>query len=271
MPPYLARRRWDGIIYYQIMTNMKIKTIIATAFAVMALAACAQNGTQPSASASVFQPSKAQVDSVSYLLGIQFAATAQNWGFGKDYNYNELLKGYKDFINAKGNQQDPEFLEQFKINPELMNDLFTEYLDKLVSFEAAKGAEEAQAFLDKNKLEDGVAVTESGLQYKIINKGSDVVPGPDDEVNVYYIGQFINGEIFDQSPEGEAVTLPLNAVIPGWSEGIQLIGEGGKIRLFLPPELAYGASGSGPIGPNQALIFDVDLLKVISAEGDPID
>ena len=245
---------------------MKIKTIIIAALACLALAACAQSGnTNVPAEAKALQPTKAQVDSVSYLLGIQFAATAQNWGFGKDYNYNELLKGYKDFINAQGNQQDPEFLDQFKISPELMNDLFNGYLEKLNLFEAAKGSAEAKEFLEKNKLQDGVAVTESGLQYLILEKGSDVVPGPDDEVEVYYVGKFINDEIFDQSPEGESVTLPLNGVIPGWSEGIQLIGEGGKIRLFLPPELAYGASGSGPIGPNQALIFDVDLLKVIPA------
>lgn len=244
--------------------NMKIKTIIVAALAGLALAACAQNdNANLPADIKALQPSKSQIDSVSYLLGIQFAAQAQSWGFDKEYNYNELLKGYKDFVNAKGNQQDPEFLDQFKISPELMNDLFTNYLENLSAFNAAKGAAKAEEFLAKNKLEDGVAVTESGLQYLILEKGSDVHPTPMDEVEVNYVGKFINGEIFDQSPEGESVTLPLQGVIPGWTEGIQLVGEGGKIRLFLPPELAYGASGSGPIGPNEALIFDVDLLKVI--------
>ena len=249
------------------ISNMRIKTIIVAALAGLALAACAQNGGNANLSPELkaLQPSKSQVDSVSYLLGIQFGAQAQSWGFGKDYNYNEIVKGFKDFAEAQGNQQDPEFLEQFKINPEVMNELFNAYLESLSAFNAAKGSAEASAFLEKNKQEDGVAVTESGLQYIILQKGSDVFAGPDDEVEVNYVGKFINGEVFDQSPEGESVTLPLNGVIPGWSEGIRLVGEGGKIRLFLPPALAYGPAGSGPIGPNQALVFDVELLKVIPA------
>ena len=94
------------------ISNMKIKTIIVAALAGLALAACAQNGGNANLSPELkaLQPSKSQVDSVSYLLGIQFGAQAQSWGFGKDYNYNEIVKGFKDFAEAQGNQQDPEFL-----------------------------------------------------------------------------------------------------------------------------------------------------------------
>lgn len=243
---------------------MKIKIIIAALIACLVAAGCSQqSNTKLPAEVKELLPAKSQVDSVSYLLGIQFAATAKNWGFDTRYNYSELVKGFKDFMNAKGSVQDPAFVDQFKINPELMQDLFDGYLKKLSSYEAAKGDIEAEAFLSENRWKDDVEVTESGLQYIILEKGSDIHPEADDEVEVHYVGKFINGEIFDESPEGESVTLPLDGVIPGWAEGIQLIGEGGKIRLFIPSELAYGASGSGPIGPNQALIFDVELVKIV--------
>ena len=244
---------------------MKIKTIIATALASLAIAACAQNNTP--AELKALEPSKGQIDSVSYLMGIQFAATAQNWGFGKDFNYNEVVKGFKDFFNAKGNPQSVEFMDQFKISPELMNDVFTSYIDKISSFNAAKGRVESEAFLEENKLKDGVGVTASGLQYIIEDKGTGRVPNSEDMVEVKYKGQLVDGTVFDQSPEGETVSFPLNAVISGWTEGIQLIGEGGKIRLFIPPQLGYGEAGAGGvIGPNAALIFDVELVKVTPAE-----
>ena len=244
---------------------MKIKTIIAAALASMAMAACAQNSVP--AEFKDLAPTKSQIDSVSYLAGIQFAASAQGWGFGKDYNYNELVKGFQDFMNAKGNPQSVEFMDQFKISPELMNQVFTSYIEKVAAYNGAKGAAESEAFLAANKLKDGVAVTESGLQYIIEEKGTGAVPKPEDTVEVKYKGQLLDGTVFDQSPEGETVSFPLNAVISGWTEGIQLIGEGGKIRLFIPAPLAYGEAGAGGvIGPNAALIFDVELVKVTPAE-----
>ena len=246
---------------------MKIKTIMAAALASMAIAACAQNST-PSEYKDL-EPTKAQIDSVSYLMGIQFAASAQNWGFGKDFNYNELVKGFKDFMSAEGNPQSEDFLKQFKISPELLNEVFTNYVEKIQALNGAKGKAEGEAFLAENKLKDGVGVTASGLQYIIENKGTGIVPKPEDTVEVHYVGQLIDGTIFDQSPEGETVSFPLNAVISGWTEGIQLIGEGGKIRRFIPSDLAYGESGAGGvIGPNATLIFDVDLVKVTPAEAE---
>ena len=243
---------------------MKIKTIIAVTLASVAIAACAQNSESPELKA--LQPTKGQIDSVSYLMGVQFAATAQGWGFGKDFNYNEVVKGFKDFFNAEGNPQSVEFMDQFKISPELMNEVFTNYIEKVNDFKSAKGAAEGEAFLAANKLKDGVAVTTTGLQYIIEEKGSDLVPKPEDTVEVKYKGTLIDGTVFDETGD-ETVSFPLNAVIAGWTEGIQLIGEGGKIRLFIPPQLAYGESGAGSvIGPNSTLIFDVDLVKVIPYE-----
>ena len=243
---------------------MKIKTIIAVTLASVAIAACAQNSESPELKA--LQPTKGQIDSVSYLMGVQFAATAQGWGFGKDFNYNEVVKGFKDFFNAEGNPQSVEFMDQFKISPELMSEIFTDYIQKIGEYEGAKGAAEGEAFLAENKLKDGVAVTASGLQYIIEEKGNDVVPKPEDTVEVYYKGTLLDGTVFDETHD-DTVSFPLNAVIPGWTEGIQLIGEGGKIRLFIPSNLAYGPSGAGGvIGPNATLIFDVELVKVIPNE-----
>ena len=243
---------------------MKIKTIIAASLASLALAACAQNSTP--AEFKGLAPTKSQIDSVSYLMGIQFAATAQGWGFGEDFNYNEVVKGFKDFFNAEGNPQSVEFLDQFKISPELMSEVFTDYIQKVAEFKAAKGAAEGEAFLAANKLKDGVAVTATGLQYIIEEKGNDVVPKPEDTVEVKYKGTLLDGTVFDETGD-ETVSFPLNAVIAGWTEGIQLIGEGGKIRLFIPPQLAYGEAGAGSvIGHNSTLIFDVDLVKVIPYE-----
>lgn len=242
---------------------MKIKTIIATAFACMAIAACAQNSSAVGAVDG--QPTKAQTDSVSYLLGIHFASMAQSYGFDKDMNYKEIMAGMHDFAFAEGNQRDPEFVDQFKIDPNLMNELFTDYLQQLRDAKGAKNLAEGKAFLESNKKNDGVAVTESGLQYQVIEKGSDLVPGPDDMVEVKYKGTLLDGTVFDESGD-ESVSFPLSAVIPGWTEGMQHVGEGGKIKLFIPADLAYGESGSGPIGPNSTIIFDVELVKVTRAE-----
>ena len=119
-------------------------------------------------------------------------------------------------------------------------------------------------FLEENAKNDSVIQTESGLQYMVLKEGTGAKPGPTDEVTVHYTGRLINGTVFDSSVErGEPATFPLNKVIPGWTEGLQLMSEGAKYRLFIPSELAYGEKGAGDqILPNSTLIFDVELIKV---------
>lgn len=211
-----------------------------------------------------YAPSKKQIDSVSYLVGINFGSFIKGYNFG-DLNFNEIKKGIDDFVNAKGNQRSPEFNEQFKISPELMNDLFSAYLDKMRMKTALENKEKGDKFLASNKSKAGVEVTPSGLQYKIIEAGSDVKPGPQDTVMVRYKGALIDGTVFDETPEGaDPVRLMLNRVIPGWTEGIQLVGKGGKIQLFIPSDLGYGEMGSqGAIGPNEVLVFDVEVADVM--------
>ena len=119
-------------------------------------------------------------------------------------------------------------------------------------------------FLEQNAKNDSVVQTQSGLQYMVLKEGTGIKPGPTDNVTVHYTGKLLDGTVFDSSVErGEPATFPLDGVIPGWTEGLQLMSEGSKYRLFIPSELAYGSKGTGDkILPNATLIFDVELIKI---------
>lgn len=121
-----------------------------------------------------------------------------------------------------------------------------------------------KAFLDTNAGEDGVEVTASGLQYKVLTEGTGANhPGARDRVKVHYHGTLIDGTVFDSSVDrGEPITFALNQVIPGWTEGLQLMAEGEKTRLFIPSNLAYGNRAAGKIAPGSTLVFDVELLAI---------
>lgn len=128
------------------------------------------------------------------------------------------------------------------------------------SFNGEKNAVEAKQFLEANKQKAGIVTTVSGLQYEVMREGAGESPKVTDTVTVNYKGGFPDGSIFDA---GDGISFPLNGVIPGWTEGLQLMKPGAKYRFFIPPELGYGESGAGRvIPPNAALIFEVELLKV---------
>jgi FKBP-type peptidyl-prolyl cis-trans isomerase len=131
---------------------------------------------------------------------------------------------------------------------------------------AEANAAAAAAFLEENATREGVVVTDSGLQYEVIEAGEGPVPGPDDTVEVHYSGTLIDGTEFDSSyARGETVTFGVGQVIPGWTEALQLMPVGSKWKLVIPPELGYGAGGAGQaIGPNAALVFDVELISIPS-------
>ena len=122
----------------------------------------------------------------------------------------------------------------------------------------------SEAFLAENAAKEGVVTTESGLQYRVIEAGEGDKPGLTDTVEVHYRGTLVDGTEFDSSyGRGEPVVFPVNGVIPGWTEALQLMSEGAKWELVIPSDLAYGPGGTGgPIGPNQALVFEVELLDV---------
>ncbi|MCH8499228.1 MAG: FKBP-type peptidyl-prolyl cis-trans isomerase [Marinobacter sp.] len=128
---------------------------------------------------------------------------------------------------------------------------------------AQANREAGEAFLAENAKRDGVTTTASGLQYEVLTQGKGKKPGATDRVKVHYTGELLSGEVFDSSRQrGEPVTFGLNQVIPGWTEGLQLMTEGTRAKLYIPSDLAYGPGGSRAIGPNETLVFDVELLEV---------
>jgi FKBP-type peptidyl-prolyl cis-trans isomerase len=128
---------------------------------------------------------------------------------------------------------------------------------------AGTNAAAGEAFLLENRMKEGVQVTESGLQYEVISAGEGPKPAATDRVRVHYRGTTLNGEEFDSSySRGEPATFVLNQVIPGWTEGVQLMPVGSKYKFYIPSDLAYGPGGSRGIEPNSTLIFEVELLGI---------
>ena len=241
------------------MKKIKVLAVLMIGLAVAACTGKPSGETLP----KEFRPSHAQIDSVSYLLGINFGSFLRSYDFGTDLNYAQIVKGMKDLVLAKGDYTDPAFNKQFKVDPNFMGDVFDKFLENRQAGIAQANLDKSEKFFAENRKKDGVVTTPSGLQYKIIEPGNDNKPSSQDTVWVHYKGSLLNGTVFDQTPEGsDPVRLVLNRVVPGWTEGLQLIGEGGKIDLFLPASLGYGEEGNQAIGPNSALIFNVELAKV---------
>jgi len=151
----------------------------------------------------------------------------------------------------------------FKLTPVITLFLGLSMSSILNAATPAENLAAGEAFLAENAKKPGVITTASGLQYQVITEGSGASPSASDTVTVHYLGTTIDGKEFDSSyKRGAPATFPLNRVIPGWTEGLQLMKEGGKSKLFIPAKLAYGERNAGPvIGPNSTLIFDVELVK----------
>ncbi len=213
--------------------------------------------------ASDYKPTKSQKDSVAYLLGIQFGSFMKSYDFGDDLNYNTIVKGIKDFMAAKGDYRSADFVKQFKVDPNTMNATFNGYLEKRHNYTSLSNKEKEEKFLASNAKKAGITTTASGLQYEIIEAGSDVKPSEADTVWVHYKGALTDGEVFDEvAADAEPISFTLDKVVAGWREGLQLIGEGGKIKLYVPSAIGYGEQGSGVIPPYSTLVFDVELHKV---------
>lgn len=157
---------------------------------------------------------------------------------------------------------------------ELKDDEIQKAMMKLQEMAMKKQQEEAEGnkkksaeFLEKNKTADGVKTTASGLQYIVVKEGEGATPSKSDTVKCHYTGTLTTGEKFDSSVDrGQPAEFPVAGVIPGWTEALQLMKVGGKMKLFIPPELAYGASGRPGIPPNSALVFEVELLDIVKAQ-----
>lgn len=239
---------------------MKALKYFAVAAVIFSVVAC--NSSKPAGVAKDLVPTKGEIDTISYLVGINFGSFIKGYNLG-DLNFSEVKKGIDDFVNAKGNQRDSNFVKQFKISPEIMNMAMQSFIEKRAAYTGAINKAEEAKYFDEVKKMPGVESSESGLCYIIKEPGSDVKPGPQDTVYVHYKLSLKDGTVIEEVPEGEdPVMLTLNRVIPGWTEGLQLLGEGGKATLYVPAELGYGERGSNAIEPNTPLVFDITLDSV---------
>ncbi|QTA79787.1 Outer membrane protein MIP (macrophage infectivity potentiator) [Desulfonema limicola] len=202
---------------------------------------------------------KIDMDKVSYILGQSIGSDFKRQGF--DINVETFTQSFKDAFAGKPSSMRISEMQQIMT---AFKNAVQENQDTANSQKARANLEKGKAFLEENKKKQGVVETSTGLQYRVIEQGSGKKPLAADSVETHYEGRTIDGNIFDSSiKRGTPVTFPVNGVISGWQEALQLMNEGSKYELFIPHNLAYGPTGSGSaIGPYETLIFDVELLKV---------
>lgn len=194
-------------------------------------------------------------DKISYIIGRDMAANFQKQGI--EIEAEAFVQGMQEAMAGK-----PSALSQAEVQQAMMA-----LQQSIGQKQQGKGADNkiaGEEFLAQNKNNEGVKTLPSGLQYQILQPGKGKSPSKTDKVTTHYHGTLIDGTVFDSSYErGQPATFPVNGVIAGWTEALQLMQEGAKWRLFIPSDLAYGARGAGSdIGPNSALIFDVELISV---------
>lgn len=197
------------------------------------------------------------MDKLSYAFGMVIGSQLLGTGI-ENLNAGDFAKAVDDVLNKR-----PPVISSDEANM-----LLAQFQQEQQAKQAQAGLkfrQEGEEFLKRNAKAEGVKVTESGLQYKVLEAGLGKHPTAADRVRCHYEGRLIDGTVFDSSyKRGEPAVFPLNGVISGWTEGLQLMGEGAKFRFFIPYQLAYGERGAGAsIPPYAALVFDVELLAVL--------
>jgi len=195
----------------------------------------------------------------SYALGMNIGASLAQDGIVPDID--EFIKGVKDSVSGgKTRFDENEAIDKIQ-------SAYYAMMEKKEAEAMEKGAEELEKgnqFLVENRKNPGVITTSSGLQYEVITETSGPKPKASDFVQVHYEGRLIDGTVFDSSYQrGTPAEFPLNGVIAGWTEGVQLMSVGSKFKFYIPSELGYGSRGGGPIPPNSVLIFDVELISIL--------
>ncbi len=194
------------------------------------------------------------VKKASYTIGQQFGKNLKDQNIALDPD--ALAMALRDVAEGKNQMTQEEMQQALMKMQEIANTKARETADK--------NKAEAQAFMEKNKSAEGVKATASGLQYILEKEGTGKMPSKNDQVKVHYKGALTNGEVFDSSYDrGEPATFPVSGLIPGWTEALQMIKVGSKVKLFIPPELAYGESGRPKIPPNSVLVFEMELLDIV--------
>jgi FKBP-type peptidyl-prolyl cis-trans isomerase FklB len=199
---------------------------------------------------------KTRKDSVSYALGITMAETLKKSGIS-EYNEDLIKKAITEHLAGKGS-----------FDALTADKIYKEESKKIADKKAMENKKAGEAFLAENKKNKLVQSTPSGLQYKHTQEGMGAQPDGNDKVTVHYHGTLIDGTVFDSSVQrGTPATFGLNQVIPGWTEGLQYMKEGGKTTFYIPSDLAYGSRSQNKIPGNSTLIFEVELIKVEPVEG----
>ena len=195
---------------------------------------------------------KNELDSVSYSLGSVIGQSMKSAGITQ-LNETLFLQAMKDALSGK----------EALFNQQQVNSIMQNYMMKAQQAKAQKNLEEGKKFLAENSKKEGVVTLHSGLQYKILKEGEGQSPTINDQVTCHYRGTFIDGKVFDSSYDrGEPAQFPVNGVIKGWTEALQLMKPGSKWMLYIPAELGYGDQYVPGIEPNSVLIFEVELLSV---------
>jgi len=215
---------------------------------------------------------KSKADKLGYSIGLDFAKSIESLSQEVDVNSKMVIKGFEDAMEGKDvlitqeefKQVMQEFQAEMQEKQAKMQQEAMEKQSKEMAKVGEKNSKEGDAFLAKNAKEKGVKTTASGLQYRVLKEGTGQSPKETDQVETHYKGTLIDGTEFDSSyKRGEPAVFPLNAVIPGWTEALQLMKVGGKNKIFVPAKLAYGPRGAGGvIGPNATLIFEIELLSI---------
>lgn len=201
------------------------------------------------------------MDKVSYALGLGIGQQLAQMG-ASDLNIDDFADAIKDVINGN------ELKVPHKDAQTIVQEYFRQQEERINAIRAEQGKAakaEGEKFLAENGKKEGVVTLKSGLQYEVLREGNGKKPKATDQVKCHYEGTLINGQVFDSSyKRNEPAVFPLSQVIPGWTEGLQLMQEGAKYRFYIPYILAYGESGAGgSIPPFATLIFDVELLEVM--------
>jgi FKBP-type peptidyl-prolyl cis-trans isomerase len=198
---------------------------------------------------------KKEMDSVSYAIGIQMGENLKQNGLDSTLNIEALARGIYEALNGK----------KALFGGDTLTGVLMKHFNPQAYAMMQENETKGKKFFEENAKRPGVKTTASGLQYEVVSEGTGAKPTLSDVVKVDYTGTLIDGTIFDSSiKRGEPATFPLNGVIPGWSEGLQLMTVGSKYKLYIPGKLAYGAQGQqqAGIGPNETLVFEVELKSI---------
>jgi len=229
--------------------------LLAISLAAATIVGCAKKDDNAGGNAAL----ESDAQKFSYAIGVDLGKSLQP--VKDDIDLAALKAGLDDAFTDKAPKLDDAAREEIK------NTVARKMQERQIQQreeQATKNKEEGAKFLEENAKREGVKSTASGLQYEVITEGKGKHPKASDTVTVHYKGTLINGEEFDSSyGRGQPVSFPLANVIPGWTEGVQLMTPGSKYKLYIPSDLGYGERGAGvKIGPNQVLIFEVELLSI---------